>query len=122
MPYLLRSKVVVAGESMEKSPQEFDRLLTQVLSEVGAFQVVVPHRKDAEYDFRVVKPDGSEFEVDVKEFKRITPATAESACMTLKRHSEATGAQPMIYAAIVSDRTSEIAARHGVSWLDYAGN
>ncbi len=107
---------------MEKSPQEFDRLLTEVLSEVGAFQVVVPNRKDATHDFRVVKPDSSEFQIDVKEFKRITPAIAESACLTLKQRSESTGAQPIIYAAIVSDRTSEIAARHGVSWMDYAGN
>lgn len=122
MQYLLRSKVVVFGESMEKSLQEFDHLLTQVLSEVGAFQVVVPHRNDAEHDFRVVKPDGSEFEVDVKEFKRITPATAESACLTLKQRSESAGAQPILYAAVVSDRTSQIAAKHGVSWLDYAGN
>ena len=107
---------------MEKSPQEFDRMLTEVLSELGAFQVEVPLQKDAEHNFRVVKPDGSEFQVDVKEFKRITPATAESACLTLKQRSEATGAQPTIYAAVVSDRTSEIATRHGVSWMDYAGN
>ena len=107
---------------MSLTPQQFERLLTDVLSELGEFQVLVPPRKGAKPDFRVVRPDGSDFHLEVKEFKRITPATAEYACLTLRKHSETTGAQPIIYAAMVSDRTSAIATRHGVSWMDFAGN
>ena len=108
---------------MNPSPPQFDHLLTQVLSELGAFQVSTnPDCKDADRDFRVVQPAGSDFRLEVKEFKRITPATAESACLTLKRKSDATGAQPILYASVVSDRTAEIAIKHGVSWMDFVGN
>lgn len=107
---------------MNIPPPEFDRLLAELLSEVGNFQVLGAHRNGAEPDFRVQRPDGSELLVNVKEFKRFTPAIAESACLMLKRQCETTGAQPIIFAALVSDRTSEIATRHGVSWMDYVGN
>ena len=123
MPYLLGSKHLIFGEIMNPSPPQFDHLLTQVLSELGAFQVSTnPDCKDADRDFRVVQPAGSDFRLEVKEFKRITPATAESACLTLKRNSDATGAQPILYASVVSDRTAEIAIKHGVSWMDFVGN
>ncbi len=123
MPYLLGSKHPVFGEIMNPYQPQFDRLLTQVLSEVGAFQVSMDAgAKDSDRDLRVVGPAGSDFHLAVKEFKRITPATAESACLTLKRNSDATGAQPILYASVVSDRTAEIAIKHGVSWMDYAGN
>jgi len=83
---------------------------------------MVPGDKDADSDFRVIGPAGAEFGLEVKEYKRITPATAESACMTLKRRGEATGSQPVLFASVVSDRTADIATKHGVSWMDYAGN
>lgn len=108
---------------MNLSPPQFDRLLTQILAEVGAFHVSIdPNRKDQECDFRVVGPNGFDFHLAVKEFKRITPATAESACLTLKRNSNATGALPILFASVVSDRTAEIAIKHSVSWMDFAGN
>jgi hypothetical protein len=90
---------------------------------MGAFHVSThPYLKDQAHDFRVVGPSGSDFQIEVKEFKRITPVTAESACLTLKRICDATGSQPVLYASVVSDRTAEIAIKHGVSWMDYAGN
>lgn len=108
---------------MTPSPPPFDRLLAQLLAELGTFQVaMVPGEKDADSDFRVIGPPGADFRLEVKEYKRITPATAESACMTLKRQGEATGSQPVLFASVVSDRTADIATKHGVSWMDYAGN
>lgn len=102
---------------------QFDRLLKQILAELGAFQVsLVPGERDPEGDVRVVGPSGADFRLEVKDYKRITPATAESACLMLSRQGEATGSQPVLFASIVSDRTSEIATKHGVSWMDYAGN
>lgn len=122
MPYLLGSKSDIFGEIMSQPPKPLEHLLFHVLAELGPFQVLASHGQSAPPSFQILRPDGLAFPLEVKEFKRITPATAESACLTLKRRSEARGAQPLIYAAIVSDRTSEIAKRHGVSWLDYAGN
>ena len=74
-----------------------------------------PDSKDADRDFRVVRPAGSDFRLEVKEFKRVKPATAESARLTLKRKSDATGAQQTLYSSVMSDRTAEIAIKHGVS-------
>ncbi len=108
---------------MIPSPPPFDRVLAQLLAELGAFEVtIVPSEKDADRDFRVIGAAGADFGLDVKEYKRITPSTAESACMTLKRHAESTGSQPVLFASVVSDRTADIATKHGVSWIDYAGN
>lgn len=108
---------------MTLSPPQFDRLLSQILAELGGFQVLlVPGGRDPEGDVRVVGPFGADFRLEVKEYKRITPATAESACLMLNRHAQALGSQPVIFASMISDRTSEIAAKHGVSWMDYAGN
>ncbi len=122
-PYLLGSKHCVIGELMTSVPPKFDVLLTQLLSEVGDFCVSTKtHGINLGCNFRVVGPVGPDFELFVKEFKRITPATAEAACLTLKQTSDAAGAQPVLYASVVSDRTAEIAIKHGVSWMDFAGN
>ena len=108
---------------MTSSPPQFDRLLSQILAELGEFQVLLlPRGSDPEGDVRVVGPAGTDFRLEVKEYKRITPATAESACLMLNRQAQALGSQPLIFASMVSDRTSEIATKHGVSWMDYAGN
>lgn len=108
---------------MTSSPPQFDRLLSQILSELGEFQVLlVPGGRDPGGDVRVVGPNGVDFRLKVKEYKRITPAIAESACLTLNRQGQASGSPPVLFASIVSDRTSEIATKYGVSWIDYAGN
>jgi len=108
---------------MTQFPPKFDRLLSQILAELGAFQVLQRSGGgDPNGDLRVTGPTGLDFRLKVKEYKRITPATAESACLVLKRHAEATDSQPVLFASVVSDRTAEIATKHGVSWLDYAGN
>ncbi|MCY2974548.1 MAG: type IV toxin-antitoxin system AbiEi family antitoxin [Planctomycetota bacterium] len=108
---------------MTSSPPKFDRLLSQILAEFGAFQVLpVPRGSDPEGDVRVSGPAGLDFRLELKEYKRITPATAESACLTLRQQAHPAGSQPVLFAPVVSDRTSEIATKHGVSWMDYAGN
>jgi len=122
MPYLLGSKCDIFSEIMSRSPHPLEHLLAKVLAELGQFQVLASREQSAAPSFQILRPNGQAIPLEVKEFKRITPATAESACLTLKKRSEATGAQALIYAAIVSDRTSEIATKHGISWLDYAGN
>lgn len=123
MQYLLRSKQAALSEVMMPTPPPFDRLLAPLLAELGVFQVsMAPCGGGEKGDVRVIGPDGLDFWLEVKEYKRITPATAESACMTLKRHGEATGSQPVLFASVVSDRTADIATKHGVSWMDYAGN
>jgi hypothetical protein len=123
MPYLLGSKLAFLSESMTSSPPQFDRLLSQILAELGEFHVLLaPGGSDPEGDVRVVGPAGADFRLEVKEYKRITPATAESACLMLNRQGQASGSQPVLFASMVSDRTSEIATKYGVSWMDYAGN
>ncbi len=123
MPYLLGSKYAILSESMTTSTPQFDRLLSEILAELGPFQVMtVPGGRDPNGDVHVIGPAGADFRLDVKEYKRITPATAESACLTLNRQGQASGSQPVIFASMVSDRTSEIVTKHGVSWMDYAGN
>jgi len=108
---------------MTSSSPQFDRLLSQILAELGEFQVLLaPGGSDPEGDVRVVGPAGADFRLEVKEYKRITPATAESACLMLNRQGQASGSQPVLFASMVSDRTSEIATKYGVSWMDYAGN
>jgi hypothetical protein len=121
--YLLSSKHADLSEFMTQSPPQFDRLLSEILAELGAFQVLlVPGGRDPNGDVRVIGPAGLDFRLEVKEYKRITPATAESACLALNRQGEVAGSQPVLFASMVSDRTADIATKHGVSWLDYAGN
>jgi len=111
------------GKTMSDSTPNFERLLTPLLEELGRFQVSkTTIGKDQTSDLRVIAPDSSEFRLQVKEYKRITPATAESACLALKRSGEASHAEPILFAAVISDRTAEIALKYGVSWMDYAGN
>lgn len=108
---------------MKPSPTQFEQLLAPLLAELGDFHVSsVSPGSEAEGDVRVAGPDGLDFRIEIKEYKRITPATAESACITLKRLAQATGSQPVLFASVVSDRTAEIATKHGVSWMDFAGN
>lgn len=108
---------------MSLSLPQFDRLCTQLLSPLGAFQVIRRTRtSDSGSDFQLIGPAGSSFRLEVKEYKRITPATAESACIALKRNSQTVDSQPVLFAPVVSDRTAEIAQRHNVSWMDYVGN
>ena len=108
---------------MTLSVPQFDRLLSKILAELGAFQVfLVPGQRDPSSEVRVIGPAGADFRLEVKGYKRITPAIAESACLTLSQQAEATGSQPVLFASMVSDRTSEIATKHGVSWMDFAGN
>jgi hypothetical protein len=121
--FLLGSKFSVFGEAMTLALPQFRRLLSQLLAELGAFQVIeIARTEDAGSGFHVIGPSGAGFRLEVKEYKRITPATAESVCLTLKRNGEATGSQPVLFASVVSDRTAEIALKHSVSWMDYAGN
>ena len=123
MPYLLSSKYAVFSKAMTPSPPQFDQLLALLMADLGAFQILmVADGRDAGGDFRVIGPGGIDFRLVVKEYKRITPATAESICMTLKRYGEATAMQPVLFASVVSERTADIATRHEVSWMDYAGN
>ena len=111
------------GKVMSYTVPNFERLFAQLLGELGHFQVFkTTGGKDPASDFRVIAPDGSEFRLHVKEYKRITPATAESACLALKRSGEVSGSEPVLFAAVVSDRTAETALKYGVSWMDYAGN
>ncbi|MDP1561178.1 MAG: type IV toxin-antitoxin system AbiEi family antitoxin [Pirellulaceae bacterium] len=108
---------------MTPHPPQLDRLLAEILAELGAFQVsMLSGESDPYRHVRVLGPSGADFRLEVKEYKRITPATAESACLALNRQGKATGAQPVLFASIVSDRTSEIATEYGVSWMDYVGN
>jgi hypothetical protein len=121
--YLLRSKTIINGESMNPLPTQFEHMLEPLLAELGDFQVSsVASGSGVQGGVRVAGPYGLDFSIEVKEFKRITPASAESACLTVKRQAEATGSQPVLFASVVSDRTAEIATKHGVSWMDYAGN
>jgi hypothetical protein len=108
---------------MSYSVPNFERLFTELLGELGLFQVSkTTGGKDHTSGFRVIAPDSSEFRLEVKEYKRITPSTAESACLALMRSGEENGHEPVLFAAVVSDRTAEIALKYGVSWMDYAGN
>lgn len=108
---------------MATSPPQFDRLLSAILTELGEFQVMlVPGGRDPNRTLRVIGPSGKDFRLEVREYKRITPASAESALLTLSRQGHDTDSQPVLFAPVVSDRTSDIATKHGVSWMDYAGN
>jgi hypothetical protein len=108
---------------MNPLPTQFEHMLEPILAELGDFQVSsVASGSGVQGGVRVAGPYGLDFSIEVKEFKRITPASAESACLTVKRQAEATGSQPVLFASVVSDRTAEIATKHGVSWMDYAGN
>ena len=108
---------------MDPAPPPLERLLAQLLSELGDFDVAMSTSPpDQGYDYRIAGPDGKEILVETKAYKRITPAIAEAATAELKRRSEALGAEPLLYAAVVSDRTAEIVHEMGVSWTDFAGN
>ncbi len=108
---------------MSYTVPNFERLFAPLLGELGLFQVSkTTGGTDHTSDFRVIAPDSSEFRLQVKGYKRITPSTAESACLALKRSGEENGHEPVLFAAVVSDRTAEIALKYGVSWMDYAGN
>ncbi|QEG00161.1 hypothetical protein Mal15_42300 [Stieleria maiorica] len=105
---------------MDSTPPPFEQTLAKTLADLGDFSLVP--RADRGYDYCLVAPDGSKTLIEVKAYKRVTPATAEAALRDLKRKCEVTGAEPVLYAAVISDRTAEIAVEQGVSWMDFAGN
>lgn len=108
---------------MVQATPSFEQLLIKLLSELGAFDVAsTGSSADAAYDYRVVGPDGKTTLLEVKTYQRITPANAESAFRAMKEQSENVGAEPVLFASVVSDRTAEIAREYGVSWVDFAGN
>lgn len=100
----------------------FDQLLMEILSEFGDFEVAAHSRMDTCTDYHLGLPDGRSLQIEMKAYQRITPASAESACQMLRRRSDESGVEPVLYAAVVSKRTAEIAKEHRVSWMDFVGN
>jgi len=104
-------------------PPTFEQILSKLLSELGKFEVEFSDLKsDLGCDYRISDPSGKTFLLQVKTYQRLTPAVAEGAFPRMENHCDRVGAEPVLYASVVSDRTAEIAKAHGVSWIDFAGN
>lgn len=107
---------------MQPNPPPFDQLLRAILAELGDFEVIQRSLNSDCSDYQVALRDGRSLLIEMKAYKRITPASAESACLMLRRRSDESGVEPVLYAAVVSKRTAEIAKEHRVSWMDFVGN
>jgi hypothetical protein len=54
---------------MTLSLPQFDRLLSKILAELGAFQVFqLPGQRDTSSEVRVIGPAGADFRLEVKEY------------------------------------------------------
>lgn len=98
-----------------------EQTLREVLSNIAEF--------DVQYDvdsqpplYKASNPKTTEIPILAATYKRITPAVAESVCADLQRQAHSLGVEPLLHAAVISERTADIAAAHNVSWIDFAGN
>ncbi|QDT62668.1 hypothetical protein SV7mr_52180 [Stieleria bergensis] len=96
-------------------------LIERALAGLGDFQVAIV--SDSEVgELQITPPARGAIPLVFKSYRLITPARAEGACKILLQEARMRNAQPLLYAAAVSDRTAEIAKQAGVSWMDFAGN
>lgn len=101
----------------------FEQILAKLLAELGEFDVETRSATSkGGYDCRVIGPTGKTLVLHTKSYQRITPAAAESVFREMKRQSEDSGSEPVLFASVVSHRTDEIARDYGISWIDFAGN
>lgn len=101
-------------------------LIQGIFSEVGDF-VCIPEpetRGDrGRPDLNVVsKSLGRSYQFDVTIRERVTPQIADSLFKRVEETRPPGSTIPLVFAPVISPRVAEIARRHGISYVDCAGN
>ncbi|TWT80476.1 hypothetical protein CA13_18950 [Planctomycetes bacterium CA13] len=108
---------------MAQAPPPFEKLLAQLLAELGAFDIKVSQSgSNSGRDYRIMGPARRTMHLHVFTYQRLTPATADAVFRRLRDESQQAKAEPVLYASVVSDRTAKIAKEYEVSLVDFAGN
>lgn len=125
MVYSLRSETSCMGETMESTKEHLRHLASlfwTVFGELGDYGCQwLPRNGDA-YDFKMISTEGQEFVFDVKVRERVTPQMADDLFARIQALQLASHVTRLVYAPVISPRVAEIARRHGISYMDYAGN
>ncbi len=102
----------------------FERLITGVFAELGAFETVfeLPDESPDAYVDLAVKSPAQTYRFELKVRERITPQIADDLFDRLKSAPRPAGTILVVYAPTISSRVAEIARRHGVCYMDAAGN
>ncbi len=107
----------------ETSMTRFRQLIRWVFSELDDSECCWKVSDDAERDKVLVsKSTGQSYCLDVKIRERITPQMAEDLFRRFRQEPLPEHGVRIAYAPVISPRVAEIARRHDISFMDYAGN
>jgi len=121
----LRSETVRISETMKAGKEHLRHLaslLWTVFGELGDYQCRWNPRSDAGCDLEMISSEGHEFAFDVNVRERVTPQIADDVFARIGAAKRAPQVVRLVYAPVISSRVAEIARRHDVSYMDYAGN
>lgn len=101
----------------------FQQRIEEVFADLGEFTFRWRAPRDDFQDVAVTSPEtGKPYLLRVKIRQRITPQIADDLFSRLKTEPLPGQAIRVVYAPVISPRVVEIARRHGISYLDAAGN
>ncbi len=108
---------------MSKQTNRFEKLISEIFSEFGAYRTSSPSMPDEGYDLVVSSENNKlEFRFALKVRARITPQIADNLFTKLNSTSTPKNVTRVVMAPVISERVREIAQKHGISYLDHAGN
>ena len=102
----------------------FDQLIRDIFAELGDFESFLGFGDDdAQSDMTIVsKSTKQTYRFGVKIRERITPQIADDLFERFQAEPLSDGTVRIVYAPVISPRVAEIARKHGISFVDYAGN
>ncbi|MEL7500447.1 MAG: type IV toxin-antitoxin system AbiEi family antitoxin [Planctomycetota bacterium] len=91
---------------------------------MGEFDVIADSDNPEHVDVVVRQPEaGIEFQFQVKSRERVTPQIADDLFERIASEEPSRAKTTLVFLApTISDRVAEIARKHNISFLDYAGN
>ena len=99
-------------------------LFRELFAEMGEFDVLANSDTPEHVDILVRESGtGTEFRFNVKSRERVTPQIADNLFERISSEKQTRGKTTFVFLApTISDRVAEIARKHDISYMDYAGN
>ena len=108
---------------MSRQTNQFEKLISEIFGEFGAYRTSSPTVLEEGYDLVVSSENKKiEFRFALTVRGRITPQIADNLFTKLNATPTPKNVTRVVMAPVISERVREIAQKHGISYLDYAGN
>ncbi len=103
---------------------EVERLVSDMFAELGDFQLnLVSASEDDSCDLKLFsEASNRKYHLQIKVRERITPQIANELFARLKSNATKDHSILIVFAPVISPRVAELAIKHGISYLDGAGN